>query len=111
MEKLISMTDFVLLDKHAGSPINMNKQYAHFLKQPLKLGMFVPCDEKGNILEDPGLIPSYKLEIYRKAKDRVLFEGVGEDYVYFIVKNYRNIEGLLYVTFDLYLTETARKLF
>lgn len=27
--------------------------YASFLKQPLKLGMFVPCDEDGNVLEEP----------------------------------------------------------
>ena len=26
--------------------------YANFLNQPLKLEMFVPCDEKGNVIED-----------------------------------------------------------
>ncbi|MCP4053731.1 MAG: hypothetical protein GY739_11830, partial [Mesoflavibacter sp.] len=29
--------------------------YANFLKQPLKLGMFIPCDEDGNVLERPEL--------------------------------------------------------
>jgi hypothetical protein len=28
-------------------------QYSLFLKQPLKLGMFVPCDKDGNFLEEP----------------------------------------------------------
>ena len=28
-------------------------KYANFLKQPLKLEMFVPCDEDGNVLEKP----------------------------------------------------------
>ena len=55
--KLISMTDYVLL-QHAESS-NQNEfedkcfKYATFLKQPLKLEMFVPCDEDGNVLEKP----------------------------------------------------------
>jgi hypothetical protein len=61
--KLISMTDFVL-DKSKNAPIDdyheVNEKfvnsiisYAHFLKQPLTLGMFVACDEYGDILEEP----------------------------------------------------------
>lgn len=73
--KLISMTDFVLKDDYAGSPINMNKVYANFLKQPLELWMFVPCDEDGNVLKDCGLMPCYELDQYRQAKERCLFEG------------------------------------
>lgn len=83
------MTDFVLSQKE-GSTIEweqldwMNQEiykldrirnYANFLKQPLTLGMFVPCDEDGNVLKDCGLIPCYELDKYRKAKDRCLFEG------------------------------------
>lgn len=87
--KLISMTYFVENIRKMGVvtpfPDEQDKidlgylqdifNYASFLKQPLKLGMFVPCDENGNILNDPGLIPSYELERYRKAKEKVLFEG------------------------------------
>ena len=77
MEKLISMTDYVLLDKHAGSPINMNKQYAHFLKQPLKLGMFFPCDEDGNLLDAfVHIVEGVFSREYQQAKERVLFEGL-----------------------------------
>lgn len=98
--KLISMTDFVIrlnqnknyVDENGNMPFyhtainhyqNSNRsedyrclvRYANFLKQHLKLEMFVPCSDNGNILDDPGLIPSYELEQYRKAKEKVLFEG------------------------------------
>ena len=75
------MTDFVLkqmnevmLDR-TGAVCARLGNYAQFLKQPLKLGMFLPCGDMGNVLSDPGLIPSYELEQYRKAKERVLFSG------------------------------------
>ena len=61
--KLISMVDYVLeqkkewenWEKSFDSNVSFWKciKYANFLKQPLTLGMFVPCDENGNILEEP----------------------------------------------------------
>ena len=61
------------------------ENYAKFLKQPLKLEMFVPCDEEGDILEEPedyeqrlpNMMTEYNDEIYRyeQAKEKVLFEG------------------------------------
>ena len=66
--KLISMTDFVLgIEQNSYTKTEKYNiiewqskcesfdkiiKYANFLKQPLKLGMFVPCDENGNVLED-----------------------------------------------------------
>lgn len=61
-------------------------EYAKFLKQPLTLGMFVPCDDEGNVLEEPKqtyLTCSFfehqqffnKQKKYEKAKEKVLFEG------------------------------------
>ncbi len=49
-------------------------EYANFLKQPLELGMFVPCDLDGNVLIKHN---SYDSDIndYSKAKERVIFEG------------------------------------
>ncbi len=55
------MTDFVL-EKSKNAPIDdyneVNEKfvnsvisYANFLKQPLTLGMFVPCDDDGVVLE------------------------------------------------------------
>jgi len=66
------------------------EKYANFLKQLLKLWMFVPCDEEGNVLKEPNyyscfldnsyltrpqLINYENCVRYQKAKDRVLFEG------------------------------------
>jgi len=65
-------------------------KYANFLKQPLKKGMFVPCDENDNVLETPIDIyyrPDFMcqkypqecyegdLKSYNKAKEKVLFDG------------------------------------
>jgi hypothetical protein len=52
--------------------------YAKFLKQPLKLEMFVPLDEDGNVLTQCEEICAFecdKIKNYRKAKEKVLFEG------------------------------------
>lgn len=92
--KLISMTDYVL------EQISINQfdedftskvvNYAKFLKQPIKLGMFIPCDENDVPLDCPhnyGLLhlyptgdflmdASFKCALeYKQAKERVVFEG------------------------------------
>lgn len=84
--KLQKMTDFVLEQyKIKQSPYNFWKnigKYAEFLKQPLTLVMFVPCDKQGNILHKvPCEIRDRICEgcdcedNYEIAKKRVLFEG------------------------------------
>lgn len=81
--KLIPMTDFVLeqVVKMESKEITYLRifNYAKFLKQPLTLGMFVPCDENGNILENPfkenGRPARGIYEKYQKAKEKVLFKG------------------------------------
>jgi hypothetical protein len=67
--ELISMTEFVLLSKGILKSDNEESRtlkntsfdsivkYAEFLKQPLTLGLFVPCDEKGNPLPEPQTRP------------------------------------------------------
>lgn len=107
--KLISMIDFVLeqekywnyettglensIRKYKDCVLQINN-YAKFLKQPLKLEMFVPCDENGNLLEEimfseqVHIYLNYqekqdyvkRCDVYKKAKEKVLFEG-------FYVKN------------------------
>lgn len=98
MEKittLMSLSDFVTkveeTETHNESDlfnqlmliINYNK----FLSQPLTLGMFIPCDEEGNVLENPiqdDLCSSFfekqqsfnQEKEYESAKSKVLFEGV-----------------------------------
>jgi hypothetical protein len=92
MKKLIPMTDFVLerskqsiidltFEESIKKSIKILKEifeYAKFLKQPLKLEMFVPCDEDGNILEEPDCnldIRVSEMKEYQKAKEKVIFEG------------------------------------
>ncbi len=104
--KLISMTDFVL-EQIGNHDCNTNKDseyndlfvfkntienYAKFLKQPLTIGMFVPCDRKGNFLTEPKTyqdwLKAMKIDEmncfaqgyggcakFDEAKERVLFEG------------------------------------
>ena len=61
-----------------------NIKYAKFLKKPLKLDMFVACDNEGNILEEPKCDCeteydregcSEKCWHYINQKNKVLFEG------------------------------------
>lgn len=114
--KLIGMTDFVLEQLNEQNSrtvpirtvLNRLENYANFLKQPLKLGMFVPTDEAGNVLEEPEKLKErlkifhpnhsvpynginttlgYYITKYKQAKERVLFEGfelVSENYHIFV---------------------------
>ena len=104
--RLINMTDFVLeredtstfdtskIDWYDLEQVKLDeiRNYARFLKQPLQLGFFVPCDEDGNVLCEPDEyqeflkigqqgIMCWGYNIYNqclnfhKAKERVLFKG------------------------------------
>ena len=94
--KLISMTDFVLeqnsTDLKPLMATNWTKEfelrfkkivdYANFLKKPLTLGMFVPCDDDGNVLELEKKMISIddeqemkKYNAYHNAKSKVLFNN------------------------------------
>lgn len=97
--KLISMTDYVLenitevsdITNFSYSLLKLKKvkNYANFLRQPLTLGMFVPCDDAENVLEEPfwqvefekGKVASINLieksKQYQQAKSKVLFEFDG----------------------------------
>lgn len=71
--KLISMTDFCLQLLNENAPYNEVKMltqisnYANFLKQPLKLEMFVPCVNKKPL-------PVFYSTKWYKAKEKVLFK-------------------------------------
>jgi hypothetical protein len=146
--KLILMTDFVLtpmltlvskkvLDKlepyqYHNYSHSMNIKYAKFLKQPLELWMFVPCDEGGNVLEEPEendlngsflkMQLNYDKEVkWEIAKERCLFEGlkcIKVKDLYFIERDKKSLfcigldklkkaEDL--VQYDLQLTQIAIK--
>lgn len=79
------MEDFVLQFPTMFGNIGMNASkpilnYAQLLKQPPELWMFVPCDEDGKVMKEPGTAPIYThsleyIEKYKQAKQRCLFEG------------------------------------
>jgi hypothetical protein len=92
--KLISMTDFVMEQSKTKQSTSEFKEsivnYSNFLKQPLTLGMFLPCDLDGKILNlqkesdhfmyynGKEFLPNEKekyMKFYNEAKNRVLFEG------------------------------------
>ena len=100
---LIPMTDFVLringiekeidqfFDSWRMKQLRIIENYAKFLKQSLKLEMFVPCDEDGNVFGEPEIYSQWVRENfndeleneerinqckdYHQAKEKVLFEG------------------------------------
>lgn len=96
-KELISMTDFVLENEdyvieyhNTIRGFELIKNYANFLKQPLKLEMFVPHDEDGNVLNEPEQFKewlksdhyfnasesvSHQCRMYQKAKEKVLFNN------------------------------------
>ena len=111
--KLISMTSFVLEQNkiletyvnHLRKPLfERCVNYANFLKQPLKLEMFVPCDEDGDILDEPedyelrltNMMTEYNDEVYRykQAKEKVLFENIPIAQAKWLVNTFSTIESL-----------------
>ncbi|QHC84956.1 hypothetical protein AS589_09325 [Empedobacter brevis] len=95
--KLTSSKDFgkTLKDKTYSEYRRLRDNFDNFLEQPLTLGKFVPCDEDGNVLEEPKGIKccggitndcdcrgqlqydSEEVYKYQQAKERVLFEFDG----------------------------------
>jgi len=119
MKKLIGMTDYVFEQYTTVASDNvylaMKNCYNHakFLKQTANKGMFVPCDEDGNVLEIIPFNEHKKGSIFEndqycrfnKAKEWVLFEGFTFDgHKYLEYKNisldirmleYKTIEDLV----------------
>ena len=136
---LIPMTDFVNnIGNMENYPSHENAlswiyNYATFLRQPLKLEMFVPCDEDGNIWQYPPTKEEWewaqkdsahgeqsfkqKEYYYEKAKEKILFElKMDSDYNFgisdykFICNYYVNLENWLKgkdVLYKIKLSQTA----
>ena len=126
--KLIKMTDFVLEQQdwlknqddgfETGDFFDRVTTYAKFLSQPLELGMFVPCDEDGNVLTDPCKRNRYCADMcqgscqteYNEAKERVLFEGMNqEDFEDLKYSNHCKIVEHIIEDANLTLTQSAIK--
>ncbi len=112
---LIPMTDFVLkideflpqdlgqfFDSWRMSQLRLIENYAKFLKQPLKLEMFVPCDEMTEVMNYEEIKESViegtdSWDAYEKAKENVLFElnsPVAVETMNYHISRNRNIEYL-----------------
>jgi len=94
MERLISHSDYEdLIDLPSVSDIEFrikSRNHRAFLKQPLSIEMFVPCDENGNVLDEPDFMSGnyddngygdfdkyqYKKDLkeHQQAKENCLFE-------------------------------------
>lgn len=142
MKKLISMADYVLQNKLLDKYNTENDfnfacavftgrctRYANFMKQPLKLGFFVPCDEDGTILEKPKdeLIIDYLIGKdfktnthdedlmclkYGEAQERVLFKDISRldiEYICNGKNEFTRVEDLVFMKIG--LTEQALKQF
>ncbi len=98
------------------------QKYADFLLKDIKKGMFVPCDEFDNILEEPlqehytdcteeqnAKDWLYNLEKYNQAKERVLFKGfkvVDMENVVAYSKSIKDGSGLIHLFWFDKITET-----
>ena len=71
--ELISSKDFgkLLSDKSDSEYRRLRDNYDDFLEQPLKLEMFVPCDEEGDILEEPTNYEKRLLNMMTEYNDEV----------------------------------------
>lgn len=134
--KLISMVDFNTEQIELFDTIEILdwriflkriRNYTEFLKQPLTLGMFVPCDKEGNVLEKPRAYSNFtsynkgvlkenhpkvykECEQYQEAKERVLFEGISKsEFDNAEHQKFKTVEDLLNFSFGLTLTDSAIK--
>lgn len=118
---LKSTTDFVLLKTSQGKTtgniftpeykLECIENYAKFLKKPLTLGMFVPCDEndKPVLIEYDSMVQKvfFKgFKFIREKDDSWLFEFNGVPF--HIAKN-KEVERLLMYSIEFELTESALK--
>ena len=114
MKKLISMVDFCLEQRktHTGDfedYCDLICRHAKFLKHPLTIGMFVPCDLSGNVLEEKKPFQDKYYE-YQEAKEVCIFKGFERDNSFFYpisCLHEQTIEDL--VKYNLELTTTAQK--
>lgn len=118
--KPLTMLEFVL----KSNDLESIKNYAKFLSQKPEKWMFVPCDDEGNVLEEPVLFKewivsdhyfnasesvTHQCRMYQQALDRVIFEGFtshnkhwleSEKISFFLINNnllaeYKNIYDLI----------------
>lgn len=111
VEKEHDFTDHIALERL--------ENYVNFLRTPLELGLFIACDEDGNVLDKPytyaeqvlGMVEDRRrAEIgyefkYQQAKEKCIFEGISNNDAKIYVSSNWKIENLIGKT----LTENKSK--
>ena len=108
--KPLTMLEFV----QESNELESIKNYAKFLSQKPEKWMFVPCDDEGNVLEEPLHYTEFTREEtqkYQQSLDRVIFEGftsphknwVESEHLYISMTEFKTIEKLI-SEFPEYLT-------
>ena len=131
MKRLISNTSFGKYckskEKEFSRRINyldwyerVRNNFDNFLEQQLKLEMFVPCDEEGNVISKfysekentKNLTFSQLSNQYQIAETKVLFENIPIAQAKWLVNTFSTIESLSDISntiTPIYLTESAIK--
>ena len=135
MKKLIGMVEFInhITTKPLGGQqvasvrhVELEKyrmifKHSQFLQQTPTIGMFVPCDEDGNVLEKPIWLSRYlaggspfmnideilTCQQYQKAEQKVIFDG----FVYNGGSNDRNIHFIKKENIDITFSNNKCELF
>ena len=98
----------------------VRNNFDNFLEQQLKLEMFVPCDEEGNVISKfysekentKNLTFSQLSNQYQIAETKVLFENIPIAQAKWLVNTFSTIESLSDISntiTPIYLTESAIK--
>lgn len=98
----------------------VRNNFDNFLEQQLKLEMFVPCDEEGNVISKfysekentKNLTFSQLSNQYQIAETKVLFENIPIAQAKWLVNTFSTIESLSDISntiTPIYLTESALK--
>ena len=108
--KLIKMTDFVLSFGTESNRYNYEQaydlisSYAMFLKTNLNLGMFIPCDEKMNILKEPNHHRRFTSKDYLNENPKMSEKWIEE------CKKYKKAESkILFKDFEFFIDHDFEK--
>jgi len=112
--KLIKMTDYIsqkrdFIDKMMNDQDRLTIlqcifKYSEFLKTPLNLGMFIPCDEKFNILKQPNHYRRYLSKDYLTENPKMSEKWIKECQEYQIAES-----KILFKNFDFFIEHDGKK--
>lgn len=112
--KLIKMTDYVsqkrdFIDKMMNDQDRLTIlqcifDYSEFLKTPLNLGMFIPCDENGNVLKQPNNYRRFTSKDFLNENPKMSEKWIKECQDYKIAES-----KILFKNFDFFIEHDGEK--